>query len=318
MVAKVILNPYAGRWTGLQRRKEVEEALQQAGVQYEIELTDAPRQGIEMAKQAVLEGFSPIIACGGDGSISEVMNGMLQAVSSDQISSLPPFGIIPLGSANDLVANLGMSTNLQKAAESIASGVSAPIDLGKITFSDPSKNSEGPITWYFDNNSAIGLEPTVTLVQQKISWLRGTVRYLLAAVLAVLKKQKWEVILEWDNGNYEGPVSLVTVGNGPQTGGFFMTPHARIDDGKLTFAYGYVPRRREIFVLLPKALKPGDGNYTEDPAVKEVDTTWLRIKCQPSTPLHADGEIQTTATHEIEYRIVPKALRILGWQENQQ
>lgn len=107
-------------------------------------------------------------------------------------------------------------------------------------------------------------------------------------------------------------MSLVTIGNGPQTGGFFMTPHARIDDGMLTFVYGYVPSRREIFALLPKALKPGAGNYVEDPVVTEVDTTRLRIQCQPTTPLHADGEIQTTVAHTIEYQILPKALRILG------
>jgi diacylglycerol kinase (ATP) len=312
MVAKLILNPYAGRWSALQRAKEVEDALKNAGIDFEVVHTERPRHGVELARQAVLDGYTLIIAAGGDGSISEVVNGMMKAVSPDKFDTLPPLGIMPLGSANDLIANLGMTIDLRQAAEKIANKNSSAIDLGSITYVDLGSNSTAPITCYFDNNSAIGLEPTVTLVQQKIGWLRGTIRYLLAAVIAVMKKQHWVVRMKWDNGSYEGPVSLITVGNGPQTGGFFMTPHARIDDGKLTFVYGFVPSRREIFALLPKALKPGVGNFTEDPAISEVDTTKLTIQCQPSTPLHADGEIQTKITQSIEYSILPHALRILG------
>jgi diacylglycerol kinase (ATP) len=80
MTAKVILNPYADRWKALKRRPEAEAALVAAGMDYELVLTEYPRHGTELAQQAVVEGYSPIISAGGDGSINEVINGMMQAL----------------------------------------------------------------------------------------------------------------------------------------------------------------------------------------------------------------------------------------------
>ena len=66
------------------------------------------------------------------------------------------------------------------------------------------------------------------------------IRYLVAAVRGIMDYPKWNATIEWDSGKYEGPISLLTVGNSPRTGGvFFMTPHADPFDGKLTFVYGF-------------------------------------------------------------------------------
>ncbi len=68
MTAKVILNPYSGRWRSLARRPEAEAALRAAGIEYELVQTDSPGHGERLAEQAVREGFCPIIAAGGDGT----------------------------------------------------------------------------------------------------------------------------------------------------------------------------------------------------------------------------------------------------------
>lgn len=305
MTAKVILNPYAGRWTALQRREEAAAALEAAGVPFEMVLTTAAGHGIELAAQAVAEGFSPIISAGGDGSISEVVNGMMQAAGD---GPLPPFGVLALGSANDLVDNLKLPQDLNAAAQIIAAGQTRNLDLCRVTWG---LDADCQVR-YFDNNSAMGLEPFITLIQQRIQWLKGDLRYLTATLRGVFAKPRWNVKMEWEGGEYAGPVSLVTVGNNPRTGGlFYVTPHADPFDGRLTFVYGYIPSRLGLLRTLPMILKPAAGNYVEHPAIHEVNSPWLRIHCDEPAPMHADGEIQSTEVHDLEYSVLPGRLPIL-------
>lgn len=300
--AKVILNPYAGRWLGREKRPAAEAALNRIGIIYDVEESTAPGEPSQIAYRAVQEGYSPIIAAGGDGTISEVINGMFLA---NQDLDSTPLGIIPLGSANDLVINLGLPVQIDQAVEVIAAGKTHKIDLGLIEYDEP------PKTRYFDNNSAIGLEPTVTLIQQRIPRLRGIIRYLLATVMGILKKPEWQVQLHWENGEYFGPCTLVTVGNCPLTGGLYMAPHANPLDGKLTFVYGYMSSRLQMFSLLPRTMKPDKGNYVEHPAIHEVHSTWLKIQVSSPTPLHADGVILTEDARTINYKVIPQKLPIL-------
>jgi YegS/Rv2252/BmrU family lipid kinase len=298
MTAKVILNPYSGRWTALKRKPEAEAALKAAGIPYELVLTDGPNHGVQLAAEALSQGFSPIIAAGGDGSISEVVNGMMQATGS-QPSNIP-LGILPLGSANDLVDNLGLPHDLNAAAQIIAAGRSRRMDLCQV-------NGR-----FFDNNAAIGLEPFITLIQQKITSLHGDLRYLVATLRGVLANPSWTASLEWEGGQYQGPVTLVTVGNNPRTGGlFYVTPHADPFDGLLTFVYGYMPTRLQILRLLPRTTKPGKGSYVEHPSIHEVNSPWLRIHTVQPTPMHADGEIQSQSIQDLEYRALPGMLPVL-------
>jgi diacylglycerol kinase family enzyme len=90
-----------------------------------------------------------------------------------------------------------------------------------------------------------------------------------------------------------------------------MTPHANPFDGLLTVVYGYIPQRLNILRVLPMTMKPGPGNYVEHPAIHEFHTPWLRIRTEPATPLHADGEIQSENVQEVEYRILPGYLPVL-------
>jgi diacylglycerol kinase (ATP) len=295
--AKVILNPYSARWTARKRRPEVEAALQAAEIEYQLVETEGPGHGIELAEQAVGDGFSPLISAGGDGSVSEVANGIAHSTT---VENPVPLGIIPLGSANDLANNLKLPKELAAATALIARGNARPIDLGEV-------NGR-----YFANNAAIGLEPYITLIQQRITHMKGVLRYLAATLLGVQDNPQWTMHLEWEGGSYHGPVTLVTVGNAPRTGGlFYMTPHADPCDGKLTFVHGYMESRIQILKLLPRTMKPGEGSYVEHPNIHELHTTWLRIASEQPTPAHADGEIIAEAIAELEYRVHPARLHVL-------
>ncbi len=305
MTAKVILNPYAGRWMAQKRKQEAEAALHAAGIEYELVLTTSPGHGTDLAKQAVLDGFDPIIAAGGDGSISEIINGIALASLGDLQDSdapaepFPRLGILPMGSANDLVDNLGLPKELTSAAQIISAGNTRLMDLCQV-------NGR-----YFDNNAAIGLEPYITMIQQRMHRLRGVLRYLVATLRGVMDNPKWNMQLTWENGSYEGPITLVTVGNNPRTGGlFYVTPHADPFDGLLTFVYGYIDGRLQILRVLPRLMKPGTGNYTEHPAIHEIHSPWLRVHAGSPTPMHADGEIQSEAIRDIEFRILPHRIPI--------
>lgn len=309
MIAKIILNPYAGRWNGLKKRGEVESTMKSVGIDFDLVVTEAPNHGTELAYHAVKNGFSPIISAGGDGSYSEVMNGIVRA--AQEMKSIPvPLGLLPLGTANDLMVNLHLPMDIPGAAKLIAAGETRSIDLGVVSAWDVAGKVQK--VRYFDNNSAIGLEPNVTLTQQKITWLHGSIRYIVATLIAVAKNPQWNMQLEWDGGEYSGPVTLVTAGNNPLTGGvFYMAPHADPFDGILNCVYGSVPSRLQILRILPRTMKPGPGNYVEHPSIHEINTRWLKIHTDHPTPLHADGEIQFEATQDIEFQILPNYLPVL-------
>jgi diacylglycerol kinase (ATP) len=298
MTAKVILNPYSNRWKAKARWSEAKAALEKAGVEFSLSISESPHQIITLARDAVQQGFSPIIAAGGDGTIGEVVNGLALAAGSDS-TDIGPLGILPLGSANDLVTSLGIPLDLSQAANIIKNGHTKKMDVGKVN------------DYYFVNNSAMGLEPSITLIQQKIKVIKGVARYLAATVWGILKNPHWEVQLEWDEGSYEGPVCLVTIGNAPRTGGFYMIPQADPFDGKLGFVHAYRPTRKELFNLLPKAMKTGEESYIHESGVYASQMTWLKIHVKTPSPAHVDGEIFSENIQDLFYQIQPGRLAIL-------
>jgi len=298
MTAKVILNPYSNRWNARSRWPEAEKALNAAGVDFELAISQEKRQVVELAEVAAREGFSPIIAAGGDGTIGETVNGMARAAQNKE-AKLGPLGILPLGSANDLVTNLDLPTDLYAAAQIIAAGSTRLLDIGKLN------------ERFFVNNSAAGLEPSVTIKHERITWIKGIMRYLVAAIWAIMEKPEWHGEVKWDGGEYNGPLSLVSIGNAPRTGGFYMTPHADPFDGKLTFAFGYRKTRLGMFLALPRAMKPGEGNYIELDGMTEVHTTDLTIHLDKPSPAHTDGELFPEFVQDFVYKIYPGRLKIL-------
>jgi len=296
---KIIVNPYAGRWKAQQAIPAIERACEKIGLDYELVVTEGPNHGIELAREAARAGFSSataIVSAGGDGSISEVVNGLMQAAGEDDIAG--PLGIIPLGSADDFADMLGLEKEVEAACRRIMAGHTRTIDVGCV-------NGR-----YFDNNSAVGLEPMVTITQMAMKRIQGTPRYILAALKTILSHQPWHMRLTWDDGEYEGPVALVSVGNTRRTGGaFWMTPRAEMDDGYLDFVFAGGLGRLKLLRLLPTTF---DGSHVERPEVTYLRTTRLTIECDPPTPIQADGELfEPSATH-IEYTILPRRLRVIA------
>ncbi|MGB4804720.1 MAG: diacylglycerol kinase family protein, partial [Anaerolineae bacterium] len=148
---KVILNPYAGRWLASRLRPVIEETLTALDVPFALELTTKPGTGIEMARQASLDGFSVVVAAGGDGTVSEVVNGLALAADDLGKPTAGILGVLPVGSANDMAEIAGVPIQLRAACEAIKRGRTRRIDLGVV-------NGR-----YFDNNVGAGFEAQVTI-----------------------------------------------------------------------------------------------------------------------------------------------------------
>jgi len=291
-VPLMIVNPYSGRGAAGRRRAELEGALTRSGLACESVETSGPRHAEVLAEQATAAGRTIIIA-GGDGTIGEVVNGMARAQPE---GVLGPIGVLPLGTANDLVHNLGLPLPLEPAAAAIVAGRTRRIDLGQAN------------EWVFANNSAVGLEPVVTQYNIRMVRWRGLLRYLVAALRAINDKPAWSMRLTWDDGSYEGPISLVSVGNGAVTGGLFrMAPAALTDDGRLTFVFGFAPTRRKMLGLLPRTIS---GSFVDDPAIQQHHMTRLDLESAAPTPIQLDGEIRDEAIRRVTYRVQPARLDI--------
>lgn len=297
MTAKIILNPYAQRWNALKRQPEMEAALKLAGLDYDLVRTEYPGHGIELAAKAAMEGYSPIVAAGGDSTVNEVVNGLMDAAAEKKSTLL---GVLPMGTANDLADNLGISKDLTEAARLIEGGEARMLDVCRVN------------QRYFVNNSGVGLEPFITTIQMEITRVQGIVRYLLATLIGIYRNPSWHMKITWDDGEYNGPVTLASVGNSARTGGmFYLTPNANAFDGKLTFLIGFAPSRLELLSILPKAMRAEKNNVTTDPRTFEKNTTSLKIVSTTPTPMHTDGEVLTTNISELSYSIIPGCLPIL-------
>lgn len=294
---KVIVNPYAGRWKARAAIPTIEASLRDLDVSFDLAVTRRADQGIQIARQAAGQGYDAVIAAGGDSTISEVINGLVQSTGESSRLIAGPLGIIPTGSANDLADMLQLPRCVTEACRCIRAGQERIIDVGWV-------NGR-----YFGNNSAVGLEPMVTLRQMRMSRLKGTPRYVAAALLTIMNHRDWQMTVEWDEGRYEGPAALVSVGNSPRTGGaFFMTPHAQLDDGKLDLTLGGGASRLRLLRLLPTTF---NGSHIHEPEIVTGRTSRLTIACRPPTPIQADGEVFERAATRIDYRVLPGKLRVI-------
>ncbi len=294
MKTKVILNPYSNRWGAKESIPQVERALNDVQLDYDLAVTSAPGEGIVLAETAVSDGFEAVVAAGGDGTINEVINGVLKAT---QEGPTIPFGILPLGTANDFNLMAGLPGTIVDAAEVIAHGTTRQIDAGKVN------------NRFFINNSAAAMEPMVTLENIRMKRLSGEIRYVVALIKAIVKIKAWQMHIEWDDGSFDGPVYLLSVCNSPRTGGFTMAPGAMIDDGLFDFVLAPEVPRRTLLLLLFRLMQ---GTHVEHDAVTFARTTKLSLSSQPGTPVHSDGEVFTESASNVDFAIMPAKVTLIS------
>jgi diacylglycerol kinase (ATP) len=294
MRTKIILNPYSNRWRAKERIPEVEKVLAQAKLDYELVVTTEPLEGTALAETAVADGFEAVVAAGGDGTINEVINGLLRAAPDGPTI---PFGILPLGTANDFNLMAGLPDTIEAAAQGIARGKTRQIDAGQV-------NGR-----FFINNSGLAMEPMVTLENIRMKRLSGEIRYIVALLKVIAKMKAWHMQVEWDDGRYDGPVYLLSVCNSPRTGGFQMAPGAEIDDGLFDIVLAPEVPRWTLLLLLLRLMQ---GTHVYHDVVTFTRTARLTVISQPGTPAHTDGEVFTESVESVKYNILPRKVTLLS------
>jgi diacylglycerol kinase (ATP) len=299
MKAKIILNPYANRWGAKKRVTAVEEAFKTAGLDFDLALIPEPRQGTRLAIEAVEAGYDMVIAAGGDGTVNEVVNGLIQAAGDGPTI---PFGVLPIGTGNDFNDMAKLPRNITEAVGNFAAGHTKQIDAGRVTF-------DGKIH-YFDNNCAAAMEPLVTIENERLVKLSGNIRYIVALVKALVKLKAWDMTIEWGEGRYEGPVYLLSICNSPRTGGLFpMAPDALLSDGLFDFVLAPEISKLTVLAVLARLFR---GTHIHHKDVTYGRSAHISIKSNPGSPIHADGEILTESAVEIVYDILPGKITLLS------
>ena len=293
--ALVVFNPQAGRGRGHKRAQEVQAALQAAGIDYDSVVSEARGHAIELARRAALAGWELIVAAGGDGTINEVVNGLMQAEAEGVASRL---GVMPIGSGNDFAASLGIPLDLGQAAQRLARGQTRRIDVGQV-------NGR-----YFDNNVGLAFEAMIGIEAHRITWLRGQPQYLLAVFRAMASYPFPVVDIYKDDGDrLAKQILMISVGNNRRNGGgFLVNPDAVADDGLLDLCIVDALPRLEILRLLPKAMK---GTHHGEPAVELTRSTRLVVESATPLPLHADGEILENDALRVEIAVEPGRLEVI-------
>ncbi|MEZ4517333.1 MAG: diacylglycerol kinase family lipid kinase [Chloroflexota bacterium] len=295
MYIKIILNPYANRWGAREQTPTIETACRSHDLDYSLEITQAPEDGIRLARMAAEDpAVDAVVAAGGDGTINEVINGVLLAAGSEPTK---PFGIIPVGTANDFARMAGLPLGIDESVAVIAAGQTRQIDGGRVN------------ERFFINNSAAAMEPMVTIENIRMKRLSGEIRYVAALVRALVRLKPWQMQITWDDGEYDGPAYLLSVCNSPRTGGFMMAPGAEIDDGQFDMVFAPQAPKTTVLSVLAGLMR---GTHINHPAVTFCRTTGITVHSRPGTPLHADGEVFTESAEFVNYQILPGQVTLLS------
>lgn len=259
--AMIIYNPAAGQNKFHKIMPEVERLLVQAG--YEVTLvssTEEPGSITKIAFQAASEGWQAIIAAGGDGTVNEVVNGIMRS------NNRPVLGILPIGTTNDYARALGFQKDPILAAKQIAKRNIVKVDIGKCNQDE-----------YFINNAAIGkiTEITYAVSEQKKKRF-GRLAYLFDGLKMLPQLKSVDVQMDFDGETFEGPILLSFINNSHTVGGLeSLVKKAKINDGyfDLLILKKVSPARLfSLFLLLKRGthLESDDVIYRR---VKNVEIT---------------------------------------------
>ncbi len=305
-----IVNPKAGKGQGREKFiAEIEAASEKTGVPVEIYSTQGSGDGeilaAQLAKEAEARGEETrIIACGGDGTLNEVLNG---AMRHDHVA----IGVVPIGTGNDFCRNFPEAGDFLDIEAQLTGTV---MDCDAIRYSGM---LDGRVqTRYCANMFNIGFDCNVVDLTAKLKTyplLAGSMAYLMAVLCILVRKKGADLRVELDGEVYEdGPVLLTALANGSFCGGGVKSaPVARLDDGLMDVNIIYNVSRREFLSKFPAYSK---GTHMQLPGIEKII---FARQCRRAviTPrqgamrLCTDGEIVDAG--RIEFEVVPRAFRLL-------
>lgn len=297
---KLILNPR----TNHGRSAQSAEGLRLLATEPTAEWisTERPGHAAELARRAGEQGCETVIVLGGDGTVHEVINGLMQVPAEQR----PALGIVPLGSGNDFAHTLGIAKDSRQALQNALNGKPFLLDVGSVS-------DEHGRTEYWNNTLGIGFDAVVTIRTRRLTFVHGFAMYFLAVMQTiVLNFDPMKLHIETDQAQWEQETIMLTLGNGPREGGgFLVTPDAKLDDGLLHFATVDKLSRLMMLRLVPEVMKGTHGRFK---IVRMGTCRKMTVACDRPLYVHFDGEIFAgfdSNVRRLEIAVHPQAIRLI-------
>ncbi len=303
----VIVNPNAGKRKGEKDWNQISALLTEVGFEYEYVFTQAKNHAIHLSFDAISKGYKHIIVTGGDGTLNEVVNGILsqELVPSPEIK----LGMIPVGTGNDWGRMYGISKNYAEAIHTIKESKTFIQDAGKVEYYENGKKQSR----YFINIAGIGYD---ALVAKKTNKMKekgsgGPFSYLINLFLGLLQYKFASLTLNIDGEErFRGKIFSMCVGlckyNG---GGMMQLPNAIPDNGLFDIT---LIKKASKFKVITNIKNLYDGSFV---SLKEVETYTgkkVEIYASNSKPLLLEADGESLGESPFSFEMIPKSICIIG------
>jgi len=291
----VVVNPRAGRGRALD---VVRAELDKAHVDAEVVATERPHHGVDLARRARADGKTLVIAAGGDGTVHEVVNGLL---ADDDSGPVPQLGVLPLGSGCDYAKTFDIATDAGAALAQIVTSSPRAVDAAELSYTQDGAGR----TRYFVNIAEVGIGGSCVARAARLPRILGPAMYGVAFVMTLPRFKQLDAKITLDDRTYEGPLTDLVIAIGRVFGGGMrVAPMADPSDGVFDVQIHF-GTKVDYVRGLPKVYK---GTHIPHPRIREDRARTITIECDPAGLIEADGEVlgQTPAT----FRILPAALQL--------
>jgi YegS/Rv2252/BmrU family lipid kinase len=300
---KIILNPASGRGMGERSLPIIEKNMRDYGLDFDLVQTERPWHAKDLALQAAFDGYSVVVAAGGDGTVNEVLNGLMLAKKEGK--SEVALGCLGVGRGNDFGFGMGIPQGVESGCKVLHEDCRKTIDVGKVT------GGLFPEGRYFGNGVGIGFDAVVGFEALKMKRLHGFLSYLVAALKTIFLYYNPPIIrIEYESNDVTQQSLMVSVMNGRRMGGgFMMAPNAETDDGLLDLCIAGSVSRMGIFALMPRFMNGTQHNHKAITTgrAKKVKVTAV----EGVLPAHADGETLCKDGHQLTIELIPSAVDII-------
>ena len=300
----VILNPVAGNGFAERRIPEITARLDAHDIPYELRLTEYPGHARTLAAEvmAASDADTVVLAAGGDGTITEVINGLMETKGD----RTPVLGIIPIGRGNDFAFSASLPHDLTRSLDIICEGYHRPIDIGNVKGGD---YREGR---WFGNGIGIGFDTIVGLEAAKMKHFHGAAGYAIGALKTIITYPK-APDLEITYGETVKRLSpaLVSIMNGRRMGGaFFMAPDGCMDDGLFNICMTLQGRRLRLLRDMGHYLKGTQAGL--DDTFTDLAPSYSIRALKGGMAVHADGETICISGYSLVVTCHPGAIHLLS------
>ena len=294
----LIANPSAGRGQVDQALPRVERVLTSNNLSYRIVRTTHPGHATEAARQALRNGERYLVAVGGDGTVHEIVNGMVS--SGGPLAADAVLGVVAAGSGCDFIRSFGLPGDAAQAAERLAGDQVQTFDVGTVTCADGE-------TRCFANIAEVGLGAAVVTraAGLKAGRFLGGARYAAGFWLTLPRFRAAAVRLDAD-GQYRAwrAFNVVVANCRFYGGGMQISPKSDPGDGLLDILVMTGPKS-DSFTTLPKVYK---GAHLPHRNIAELRAARLSVEADPNFPVEADGEV--LGTTPASFGVIPGAIRL--------